>query len=139
MSITVAAVIGLRNQVLDDFMDGRTTEEAHREDLGAIAVELDRLLSPDSQAPLEERTGRVLATILAESRARHAAVTPAKTARLEFWNRRRMERLRREDPQDHEAALREEKALDAAEPDEVRMARRRQARCGSWPVPSLNS
>ena len=99
MSITVAALIGLRNRVLDDFIDGRTSEEAHRADLGAIAVELDRLLSPDSQAPLEERTARVLAAILVESRARCAAVTPAKAARLEFWHRNRLERLRREDPQ----------------------------------------
>jgi hypothetical protein len=91
VSITVAALIGLRNRVLDDFTDGRTSEEAHRADLGAIAVELDRLLSPDSQAPLEERTARVLAAILAESRARCAAVTPAKAARLDFWHRNRLE------------------------------------------------
>jgi len=123
LSITVAALIGLRNRVLDDFMDGRTSEKAHRADLGAIAVELDRLLSPDSQAPLEERTAQVLAAILAESRARCAAITPAKAARLEFWHRHRLERLRREDPQGYEAALHEEEALNAAEPDEVRMAR----------------
>jgi hypothetical protein len=123
LSSTVAAFIGLRNRVLDDFMDGRTSEEAHRADLGAIAVKLDRLLSPDSPASLEERTARVLAEILADSRARCAAVTPAKAARLEFWQRHRLERLRPEDPQGYQAALREEEAIAEAEPDEVRMAR----------------
>lgn len=117
MSVTVEVLIELRNRVLGDFVAGRSSEEEYREDLGAIAVEIDRLLSPDTQVPLEERTARVLATILAESRARHAAVTPAKAARLEFWRRRRLERIRREDPQGHETAL------AAVEPDEVRMAR----------------
>lgn len=123
MSVTVEVLIGLRNRVLDDFTAGQSSEEGYREDLGAIAVEIDRLLSPDAQVPLEERTARVLAAILAESRARHAEVPPAKAARLEFWRRRRLERIRSEDPQGHEAALREEEALAAAEPDEVRMAR----------------
>jgi len=123
VSITVAALIGLRNRILDDYIDGRTSQEAYRADLGAIAVEIDRLLSPDGQVPLEERTARVLAEILADIRARCAAVTPAKAARLEFWHRHRLERLGREDPQGYEAALHEEEALDAAEPDEVRMAR----------------
>lgn len=122
MSVTVEVLIGLRNRVLDEFMAGGRSEEGYREDLGAIAIEIDRLLSPDAQVPLEERTARVLAAILAESRARHAAVTPAKAARLEFWRRRRLERIRSEDPQGHEA-VREEEALAAAEPDEVRMAR----------------
>lgn len=123
MSITVEALIDLRNRILDDYIDGRTSQEAYRADLGAIAVEIDRLLSPDGQVPLEERTARVLAEILADIRARCAAVTPAKAARLEFWHRHRLERLRREDPQGYEAALREQEALAAAEPDEVRMAR----------------
>jgi hypothetical protein len=123
LSITVEALIDLRNRILDDYIDGRASQEAYRADLGAIAVEIDRLLSPDGQVPLEERTARVQAEILANIRARCAAVTPAKAARLEFWHRHRLERLRREDPQGYEAALREEEALAAAEPDEVRMAR----------------
>ena len=123
LSVTVEVLIGLRNRVHDDFMDGRSTEDEHRGDLGEIAVEIDRLVSPGGQVPLEERTARVLAEILADSRARCAAVTPAKAARLEFWQRHRLDRLRREDPPGYEAALREEEALAAAEPDEVRMAR----------------
>lgn len=116
-------LIDLRNRTLHDFLEGRISEEANRADLGAIAVEVDRLLSPDGQVPLEERSARVVAEILADSRARRAAVVPAKAARLEYWHRHLVERLRREDPQGYEAALREEAALDAAERDEVRMAR----------------
>jgi hypothetical protein len=86
-------------------------------------VEIDRFLTPDGQIPLEERAARVVAEILADSQARRTAIVPAKAARLEYWHRRHVERLRREDPHGYEAALLEEAALDAAEPDEVRMAR----------------
>ena len=55
--------------------------------------------------------------------ARRTSVAPSKAARLEYWHRRYLERLRREDPQGYEAALREEAGLDAAGRDEVRMAR----------------
>jgi hypothetical protein len=123
LSTTVEALIDLRNRTLDDYVDGRINKETHRADLDAIAVEVDRLLSPDGHERLEERAARVVAEILADSRARRAAVAPAKAARLEYWHRRYVERLRREDPQGYEAELLEEAALDAAEPDEVRMAR----------------
>ncbi len=123
MSTTVEALIDLRNRTLDDYVDGRISKETHRADLNAIAVEIDRLLTPDGHVPLEVRAARVVAEILADSQARRAAVAPAKAARLEYWHRRHVERLRREDPQGYEAALLEEAALDAAEPDEVRMAR----------------
>ncbi|MBI3749067.1 MAG: hypothetical protein HY262_09530 [Chloroflexi bacterium] len=123
MNFTVDALIDLRSRILDNYIVGRTSQEAFRLDLAAIAVEIDRLLSPAGQAPLEERAARVLTEILADSRARCAAVTPAKAARLEFWHRRRLERLRRDDPQGYEAALQEEDSLAVAEADEVRMVR----------------
>jgi hypothetical protein len=40
--MTVEGLIGLRNRTLDDYVDGRTSADAHRADLSAIAVELDR-------------------------------------------------------------------------------------------------
>lgn len=121
--MTVEGLIGLRNRTLDDYVDGRTSAEAHRADLGAIAVELDRLISPDGEERLEDRAARVVAEILAASRARCSADPPARAARVQFWHRRRLEHLRREDPDRYEAELREQTALDDAEPDEVRMAR----------------
>lgn len=123
MSMTVEALIALRNQTLDEYVDGRTSEGAYRADLGAIAVELDRVVPPAGEGRLEDRAARVVAEILAASRARRADEMPARAARLEFWRRRRRERLRREDPAGYEAEIREEAALDAAEPDEIRMAR----------------
>ena len=123
MSITKEALIALRNRTLDEYIHGRTSEKAYRADLGAIAVELDRVVSPASEGRLEDRAARVVAEILAAGRARRADVPLAIAARHEFWNRRRRERLLREDPAGYEAELREEAALDAAEPDEVRMAR----------------
>lgn len=123
MRMTVEGLIGLRNRTLDDYVDGRTSADAHRADLSAIAVELDRLVSVDGEGLLEDRAARVVAEILADSRARSAAVAPAKAARVEFWHRRRIERLRRDDPQGYDAELREEAALNSEEPDEVRMAR----------------
>jgi hypothetical protein len=123
MSVTKEALIALRNRTLDEYIHGRTSEKAYRADLGAIAVELDRVVSPAAEGRLEDRAARVVAEILAASRARHADEAPARAARLEFWRRRRRERLRRDDPAGYEAELREEAALDAAEPDEVRMAR----------------
>ena len=50
-------------------------------------------------------------------------MTRPRAARHEFWTRRRRERLRRQDPAGYDAELREDPALDAAEPDEIRMAR----------------
>ncbi len=123
MSMTVEALIALRNQTLDEYVDGRTSEGAYRADLGAIAVELDRVVSPAAEGRPEDRAARVVAEILAASRARRADEAPARAARLEFWRRRRRERLRREDPAGYEAEIHEETALDAAEPDEIRMAR----------------
>lgn len=123
MSITKEALIGLRNRTLDEYIHGRTSEESYRADLGAIAVELDRVVSPASEGRLEDRAARVVAEILAAGRARRADDPLARAARHEFWNRRRRERLRREDPAGYQAELREDPALDAAEPDEIRMAR----------------
>lgn len=117
------ALIELRNRTIDDFVDGRTSDEAYRADLDAIAIEIDRLLSPDGQMPLQERAAQVVAQILAESEARGATIAPAKAARQEYWHRRHVERLRREGAHGDEAALIDEAALDAAEPDEIRMAR----------------
>ena len=122
MSITKEALIALRNRTLDEYIHGRTSEKAYRADLGAIAVELDRVVSPAGEGPVEDRAAGVLAEILAASRARRPDDSPARAARHEFWRRRR-ERLRLEDPAGYEAEIREEAALDAAEPDEVRMAR----------------
>jgi hypothetical protein len=123
VSITLGTLIALRNRVLDDYVDGRISEDPYRADLHALAVEIDRLLSPERRVSLEERAARVLAEILADSRARHVAVSPARAARTEHWHRNRLERLLRDDPQGYEAELREEEPLAAAEPDEVRMAR----------------
>lgn len=127
MSMTVEALIALRNRTLDDYVNGRTSAEAHRADLSAIAVELDRVVSPEGQGRPEDRAARVVAEILAASRTPHLADPPARAARLQFWNRRRLarglEHARREDPAGYEAELREEAAFQAAEPDEVRMAR----------------
>lgn len=123
LSLSVAALIELRNRTIDDFVDGGTTKEAYRADLDAIAIEVDRLLSPDGQMPLQERAAQVVAQILADSEARGATIAPAKAARQEYWHRRHVERLHREGPHGYEAALLAETALDAAEPDEVRMAR----------------
>ncbi len=52
MSMTVEALIALRNQTLDEYVDGRTSEGAYRADLGAIAVELDRVVSPAGEGRL---------------------------------------------------------------------------------------
>lgn len=114
MIMTVEGLIALRNQTLDDYVDGRTSAEAHRADLDAIAVELDRLVSPNGEGLLEDRAARVVAEILAASRARYSAVPPARAARLQFWHRRRLEHLRREDPDRYEAELLEQAALEAA-------------------------
>lgn len=119
----MGTLIELRNRVLDDYVDGRISEDPYRADLNALAVEIDLLLSPNGQVQLEERAARVLAEILTNSRARRIVVRPAKAARQEFWHRHRLERLRLEDARGYEAALREEATLAAAEPDEVRMAR----------------
>ena len=123
MDLSVETLIELRNRTLDDFVDGRIERDEFRADLAAIAVQVDRLLSTDGLASLEERAGRVVAEIIADSRARSVAVPPAKAARVEFWQRRRVDRLRRDDPQAYDSELREVAALDSAEPDEVRMAR----------------
>ncbi len=113
----------LRNRTLDAYVDGQITENTSRADLGAIAIELDRILSPDRQNDLDERAARVVDAILADSRARQAAVPPAKAARIEFWRRRRLERLRSEVPAGDGARARQESELDVTERDEVRMAR----------------
>ena len=123
MDLSVETLIELRNRTLDDFVDGRIERDEYRADLAAIAVQVDRLLSTDGLASLEERAGRVVAEIIADSRAQSVAVPPAKAARVEFWQRRRVDRLRRDDPQGYDAELREVAALDSEEPDEVRMAR----------------
>jgi hypothetical protein len=123
MSITKEALIALRDRTLDEYIHGRTSEEAYGANLSAIAVELDRVVTPTGEGRLEDRAARVVAEILAASRARRADDAPAKAARLQFWHRRRLEHLRREDPDRYEAELLEQAALDAAEPDEVRMAR----------------
>lgn len=123
MSPTVEALVALRNRVIDDFVEGRASADAYKEDLDAIAVELDRLLTPDGHGSLQERAVKVVAEILAASRAHLAATPPARVARIEFGARRYRERLRREDPERYEAERREEGALETGEPDEIRMAR----------------
>jgi hypothetical protein len=122
LNTTVEALIDLRNRSLDDYLDGRISKETYRADLHAIAVEIDRILTPNGQPPLEERAARVVVEILADGQARRAAANSAKAARLEYWHRHHIERLRREDPEAYGAELLEEAALEAAEPDEVRMA-----------------
>jgi len=123
MSIAVAALISLRSQVISGFIDGQITEEAYRADLDSLTVELDRLLTPDGRGTLDQRAAKVVAEILADSHARLVAEPPARLARIEFGSRRYRARLSREDPDRHEAERREEEALEALEPDEVRMAR----------------
>ena len=102
MSATVQDLLKLRHQVLGDYVDGRITKAVNRADLAAIASELDRLLSPGGRRPIDRRAATVVAEILADGSARAAAVPPAQTARLDYWHRRRVERLRREDPDAHE-------------------------------------
>jgi hypothetical protein len=95
-------------------------------DLAAIAIELDRTLTPNRGGDLDERAARVVDAILADSRDRAAAIPPAKTARLEFWRRPRRERLQRGEGAVDEAgahAAGHHEAELGAEPDEVRMAR----------------
>lgn len=122
MSISVEALIELRNRTLDDYVDGRISEQTHRADLDAIAVEIDRITTSDGNISLEDRAVRVVAAILADSRARSAAVAPARAARLEYWRGRRLERLAGDGPHGHGATL-DQDAVPATEPDEVRMAR----------------
>lgn len=123
MSMTVEALIELRNRILDVYVDGQISEDTSRTDLAAIAIELDRILSPKRQAHLEARAARVVGAILADSRARQAAVPPAKAARTEFWRRRRLERLQRDESANEIAVAHRESELEETEPDEVRMAR----------------
>jgi hypothetical protein len=123
MSMTVDALISLRSQVISEFVEGGITEEAYRADLDALTVGLDRLLTPDGRGTLQQRAAKVVAEVLADSKARLVAEPPARLARIEFGSRRYSERLRREDPDRHGAERREEEALEAHEPDEVRMAR----------------
>ena len=123
MSMTVDDLISLRSQVISGFVEGGITEEAYRADLDTLAVELDRLLTPDGRGTLRQRAAKVVAEILADSHARLVAEPPARLARIEFGSRRYRERLSREDPDRYEAERREEEALEALEPDEVRMAR----------------
>jgi hypothetical protein len=123
MSIRVDDLISLRSQVISGFVAGGITEEAYRADLDALAVELDRQLTPDHRGTLQQRAGKVVAEILADRHARLVAEPPARLARIEFGSRRYRERLRHEDPDRYEADRREEGALEALEPDEVRMAR----------------
>jgi len=123
VSMSVETLIELRNRTLDAYVDGQISDDASRADLGAIAIELDRILSPDPQGHLEGRAARVVDAILADSRARQAATPPAKAARVEFWRRRRHERLRHEDPVAVTADARQDLEHEETEPDEVRMAR----------------
>jgi hypothetical protein len=120
MSMTVEALISLRNQVISGFIEGEITDEAYRADLDPLAVELDRQLTPDGRGALQQRAAKVVAEILADSHSRLVAEPPARLARIEFWSRRYRERLSREEDQ---TERREEEALEALEPDEVRMAR----------------
>ena len=46
MSMTVDALISLRSQTISGFVEGGITEETYRADLDALAVELDRQLTP---------------------------------------------------------------------------------------------
>jgi hypothetical protein len=123
MSATVQDLLKLRHQVLGDYVDGRITQAVNRADLAAIASELDRLLSPGGRRAIDRRAAMVVAEILADDSARASAVPPAQTARLDYWHRRRVERLRREDPDAHETEVTADAAPVEAEPDEVRMAR----------------
>jgi|GEM_PF-1440208 broad specificity phosphatase PhoE len=123
MSMTVDDLISLRSQVISGFVEGGINEEAYRADLDALTFGLDRLLTPDGRGTLQQRAAKVVAEILADSHARLLAEPPARLARIEFGSRRYRERLSREDPDRFEAERREEEALEALEPDEVRMAR----------------
>src|SRR5665811_2397519 len=53
MSAAVQDLVELRHRVLDDYVDGRITDQAERSDLAAIAIELDRLLSQGGGRPIE--------------------------------------------------------------------------------------
>jgi hypothetical protein len=121
--MTVEALIELRTRTLDAYVDGQISEDANRADLAAVAIELDRILSPDRQGHLEGRAARIVEAILADSRARRAATPPAKAARVEFWHRRRLERLRHEDSAADGADAPRDLEREETEPDEVRMAR----------------
>lgn len=121
--MSVEALIELRNRTLDAYVDGQTSQDMSRADLAAIAIELDRILSPDAQGHLEGRALRVVGAILADSRARQAAVPPAKAARIEFWRHRRLERFGHEVPAADGAGTRRDSELDEMGSDEVRMAR----------------
>jgi hypothetical protein len=131
MTMTVDALVALRSRVIGDFAEGRAGARVYRRDLDAIAVELDRLLTPDGGGTLQQRAAKVVAEILAASRAHLAAIPPAKLARIELGARRYRERLRRDDPERYEAERREEEALETGESDEVRMARPIVAALGS--------
>ena len=131
MRLTVDALIALRSRVIDDFVEGRTCADAYREDLDAIAVELDRVLTPDGRGSLQERATKVVAEVLTDSRAHLAATPPARVARIEFGARRYRERLLHEDPARYEAERREQEALETGELDETRMARPIVAALGS--------
>ena len=80
MSMTVDALISLRSQVISGFVEGGITEEAYRADLDALAVELDRLLTPDGRGTLQQRAAKVVVEILADSHARLVAEPPARLA-----------------------------------------------------------
>ena len=123
MSMTVDALISLRSQAISGFVEGGITEKTYRADLDTLAVELDRVLTPDGRGTLQQRAAKVVAEILADRHARLVAEPPARLARIEFGSRRYRERLSHADPDRYEAERREEEALDALEPDEVRMAR----------------
>jgi len=123
VTMTVEALVELRNRTLDAYVDGHIREDMSRADLGAIAIELDRILSPDQDGGLEGRVGRVVGAILADSRARQADVPPANAARIEFWRSRRLERVRHEEPAAYGSGARQESDLEETEPDELRMAR----------------
>lgn len=123
MSMSVEDLIGLRNRTLDAFVDGQINEDISRADLAAIAIELDRILSPDRQGHIEGRAARVTGAILADSRARQAGVPPAKAARIEFWRYRRLECFGHEEPAADGADARWDSELEEIESDEVRMAR----------------
>ncbi len=123
MSMTVEALISLRSQVISGFIEGGITEEAYRADLDALTIGLDRLLTPDGRGTLQQRAAKVLAEILADSHARLVAEPPARLARMELGRRPYGARARREHPYPYDAARLDEAALEALEPDEVRMAR----------------
>ena len=124
VSMRVKALIELRNRTLDAYVDGQIGEDTSRADLNAIAIEIDRILSPDRQNDVDERAARVVGAILADGRARQAAVPAAKAARIEFWHCRRLERLRSEEP-----------TADGAVLDGSRNSRRRSPTKSAWRGP----